>query len=139
MPKLSIDEVLIYKKERRSQDTVKRYYIKWREQQNPPIPLRCDEPNCRYYKEPLIWNGEKIKLVLDHINGVSGDNRPKNLRFLCPNCNSQQPTHGGGNRGKVEKSEGGFAKIREDGKKDYTLPAETGKYELKGEQVNPKK
>jgi 5-methylcytosine-specific restriction endonuclease McrA len=129
MPKLSIDEVLKYTKERRSQGTVKRHYIRWREQQDPLIPLRCDEPNCKYYTDPLIWNEKELNLVLDHINGVSGDNRPENLRFLCPNCNSQQPTHGGGNRGKAEKSEGGFAKIREDGKKDYTLPAETGKFE----------
>ena len=139
MPKLSIDEVLVYRKDRRAQNTVKRYYVKWREQQNPPIPLRCDEPICKYYQEPLIWNGKELRLVLDHINGVSGDNRPKNLRFLCPNCNSQQPTHGGGNRGKVEQSGGGFARYREDGKKDYTLPAELGKFELGGGRANMKK
>ena len=65
---------------------------------------------------------------------MSGDNFPKNLQLLCPNCNSQQPTHGGGNKGKIEQSEGGFAKIRKDGKKDYTLPAEPGKYTITGGQ-----
>jgi hypothetical protein len=63
-------------------------------------------------------------LVLDHINGVSGDNRPTNLRLLCPNCNSQQPTHGGGNKGKVEQSEGGFAIRDRSGRRNYTLPVE---------------
>lgn len=38
------------------------------------------------------WKGEKLSLVLDHINGVNNDNRLHNLRFLCPNCNSLQKT-----------------------------------------------
>ena len=41
------------------------------------------------------WQGEKLVLVLDHINGVPDDNRLENLRFLCPNCNSQTPTFAG--------------------------------------------
>lgn len=134
MAKLSQNEVLRYQKGRRSQSTVRRHYIEWRSQQNPPIPLRCDEPGCVYHQRPLIWNGKELKLILDHKNGVSGDNRPPNLQFLCPNCNSQQTTHGGGNKGKVEQSEGGFARIQNDGKKDYTLPAESGKYKIKGAQ-----
>ena len=83
----------------------------------------------------LEWNRKKLNLILDHKNGVHGDNRPKNLQLLCPNCNSQQPTHGGGNKGKVEQNEGGFAKISKDGKKDYTLPAEPGEFTIKGGQV----
>jgi len=131
LAKLSREEVLRYKKGRRSPKTVKRYYIEWRLQQNPPIPTRCDVPSCVYYRSSLMWNGKEIKLILDHKYGVSGDNRPENLQLLCPNCNSQQPTHGGGNKGKVEQSEGGFAKIRKDGKKDYALPAEPNQYSIK--------
>jgi 5-methylcytosine-specific restriction endonuclease McrA len=40
------------------------------------------------------WNKKKLSLQLDHINGVSNDNRIKNLRFLCPNCHSQTETWG---------------------------------------------
>ena len=118
--------------QRRPNKTVKRHYREWRSQQNPPIPERCDKPSCFYHKESLVWNNKELKLILDHINGACGDNRPKNLQLLCPNCNSQQATHGGGNIGKVEQSEGGFAKKRKDGKKDYTLPAESGKHKITG-------
>lgn len=43
------------------------------------------------------WNGIKLVLVLDHINGESNDHRLENLRLLCPNCNSQQSTFAGKN------------------------------------------
>lgn len=39
------------------------------------------------------WNGEVLVLQVDHENGQHDDNRPENVRFLCPNCHSQTPTH----------------------------------------------
>lgn len=44
------------------------------------------------------WNGNKISLHLDHINGISGDHRLENLRFLCPNCHSQTKNYTGRNK-----------------------------------------
>jgi len=41
------------------------------------------------------WNGKKLSLQLDHINGVNNDNRIENLRFLCPNCHSQTDNFSG--------------------------------------------
>ena len=108
-------------------------------EQKPPIPERCDNPECIFNTEPLVWNGKKLNLILDHINGVNGDNGPKNLQFLCPNCNSQQRTQGGGNKGRVIQSPGGFAEVGQDGKKHYTLPAEPGEYSIKGSEVKLRK
>ena len=40
----------------------------------------------------------RVPVELDHINGDHYDNRIENLRILCPNCHSLQPTHRGKNK-----------------------------------------
>jgi hypothetical protein len=57
------------------------------------IPYVCAE--CH---NDGIWNGIKLVLQLDHVNGINNDNRLVNLRFLCPNCHSQTGTYSGRNR-----------------------------------------
>ena len=36
-----------------------------------------------------IHNKKRLVLQLDHIDGDSDNNYPKNLRLLCPNCHTQ--------------------------------------------------
>lgn len=56
------------------------------------------EPKC----ELCGWRERapdgRIPVELDHINGDKNDNRLENLRILCPNCHSLQPTHRGLNQ-----------------------------------------
>ncbi len=56
------------------------------------VPYVCNE--CG---QSTNWNGKPLVLVLDHKNGKRNDHRLSNLRFLCPNCNSQQDTFSGKN------------------------------------------
>ena len=50
-------------------------------------PLRCAVCGL-----PNRWLGSPLTLEIDHMNGRHNDNRPENLRFLCPNCHSQTET-----------------------------------------------
>lgn len=39
------------------------------------------------------WNGKRIGLELDHIDGNNANHMRDNLRALCPNCHSQTETY----------------------------------------------
>lgn len=43
------------------------------------------------------WKEKPLALILDHENGIYDDHRLSNLRFVCPNCNSQLSTFAGRN------------------------------------------
>jgi hypothetical protein len=55
------------------------------------------QPRCELCGQDELWNGREMSLILDHVNGVSDDNRLENLRIVCPNCNATLDTHCGRN------------------------------------------
>ena len=55
-------------------------------------------PKCEMCGWAEASEDGRIPLELDHINGDHNDNRIENLRILCPNCHSLQPTHRGRNK-----------------------------------------
>lgn len=79
---VKIDESLIFVKD----STYSRALAKDRIIKLGLLPYKCAKCDL------TEWNGKKIILVLDHINGKNNDHRIANLRLLCPNCNSQEPT-----------------------------------------------
>lgn len=85
--KLKKDEIFI-KDSKVSQSSLREYYLKG---------------NYSEYKCAICgiseWNGKPLTLRLDHINGYNKDDRLENLRWVCPNCDSQLPTFCSGHKG----------------------------------------
>jgi hypothetical protein len=134
--KLRESAVLRYSDGKRKSSTiVRRMYMRWRARQDPPLPERCDNSGCRFHTDPLVWNGRPFNPILDHENGVNTDNRAKNLRLLCPLCDSQLSTRGGANKGRVIKSPGGFGIRHQPGGIHYTMPVEPAIIVLEGHDV----
>jgi predicted RNA-binding Zn-ribbon protein involved in translation (DUF1610 family) len=52
------------------------------------------------------WQGHKLSLEMDHVDGNAGNNMPSNLRLVCPNCHSITPTWKGRNKGSGRASRG---------------------------------
>ena len=115
-------DVLRYRQKPRNQATVKRHYAKWREEQG--LPVRCDNESCTFHSAPLDWNGSRLPVILDHKNGNRLDNSSENLRLLCPNCDSQLPTRGGANKGRVEvATENSYILLSKGGRREhYIIP-----------------
>lgn len=58
---------------------------------------------CSICNLPNIWQDKPLTLRLDHVNGIHNDNRLENLRWVCPNCDSQLSTYCGFNQKKIKK------------------------------------
>jgi len=88
-PRIPLGKILVEKSEFQSYKLKKRLFS-----------AGLKKPKC----EKCGWNKKskdgRLPLELDHINGDSRDNRINNLRILCPNCHSLEPTHRGRNRKK---------------------------------------
>lgn len=100
------DEIiaLISKKRKRLDEEI--FCLNSPEMYGPPLRKRLLklgwEYKCNWCGLQDSWNGKRLVLQVDHINGDSTDNRFENLRFLCPNCHSQTETFGKKNPNKIE-------------------------------------
>jgi len=53
-----------------------------------------DQNGCpNSLRKQNIWGSKPLPLQLDHVSGDVLDDRPENLRWLCPNCHSQTETY----------------------------------------------
>jgi hypothetical protein len=132
--KLSMGEVLTYRRKLACRATVRKYYAEWRNQQG--MPVRCDFDTCRFYTEPLEWRGSPLTPILDHKNGNNLDNRAKNLRYICPNCDSQLDTRGGRNRGRVIEAIDGTFTLSRNGQLERHIICEPGNAMAAGRTAN---
>jgi hypothetical protein len=55
--------------------------------------------SCELCGQGEKWQGKRMSLILDHINGEATDNRIENLQMVCPNCAATLETHRGRNKG----------------------------------------
>jgi hypothetical protein len=124
-------EILCYSHRRPSRGKVRRRYARWREENG--LPIRCDIAACCFHTTAPSWNGQELSLILDHANGNSYDNRPDNLRLVCPNCDSQLPTRGGRNKGRVKRhSDTEFTIMEKNGTRHYHIVPKGGGVRLGG-------
>lgn len=79
----TLDEIFVKNSPYRSQERLKLLLV-----QNGLLNYKCDV--CGNVGE---WNGKKLVLELDHIDGDNTNCELNNLRFLCPNCHSQTITY----------------------------------------------
>jgi hypothetical protein len=79
-----------------TRDSIRRYLIE-------EYGNKCSVKECNVENN---WLNKNITLIVDHIDGNATNNNLKNVRLLCPNCNSQTDTFSGRNKGNGRKSRG---------------------------------
>lgn len=82
------DEEVFCKNSTVTQDCLRRRFLK-----KNIVPYQC-----AICGNTGNWNNKDLTLRLDHIDGENNNNVFENLRWLCPNCDSQLDTYCGANK-----------------------------------------
>ena len=82
---------------------VKGYFTASHHLKNRLLRAGIKQPVCELCGWAKAAPDGRVPVELDHINGDRNDNRLVNLRILCPNCHSLQPTHRGLNQRRVRE------------------------------------
>lgn len=85
--KYSLEEVFV--KDSPVTQKVLRGYV----ERHSVIEYKCSTCGCTGE-----WQGGKISLEIDHIDGDNTNNELSNLRYLCPNCHALTETYRGKNK-----------------------------------------
>ena len=86
-PRIPLDKILVKESNFQSFKLKKRLFVEG-----------LKKPACEMCGWAERSEDGRIPVELDHVNGDHYDNRIENLRILCPNCHSLQPTHRGRNQ-----------------------------------------
>lgn len=92
-PRISLSKILVKGSHFQSFKLKKRLFVEG-----------LKKPKCEMCDWAEQSEDGRIPLELDHVNGDRYDNRIENLRVLCPNCHSLQPTHRGRNQRRSKSS-----------------------------------
>lgn len=65
-----------------------------------------DGEKCSICNQDPEYNGKRLVMILDHIDGDASNNKPANFRLVCPNCDSQLPTYKARNIGNGRATKG---------------------------------
>lgn len=65
---------------------------------------------CAICGQKDVWNNQELHFILDHIDGDASNSCRKNLRLICPNCDSQLDTFKSRNKNSARNARKEFLK-----------------------------